>query len=60
MRLLKGSEGSVFCLTKDFVGNDIVPPYAILSHTWGEVEDEVTFNDLQTGAGRSKAGYKNI
>jgi Heterokaryon incompatibility protein (HET) len=24
-----------------------VPPYAILSHTWGADEDEVTFQDMQ-------------
>jgi hypothetical protein len=60
MRLLKYAEARDFYLTKDFVGNDIIPPYAILSHTWGEDEDEVTFKDLQIGAGRGKAGYKNI
>jgi Heterokaryon incompatibility protein (HET) len=60
MRLLKCAKAGDFYLTKDFVGNDIVPPYAVLSHTWGEDEDEVTFNDLQTRTGRSKAGYKKI
>jgi hypothetical protein len=60
MRLLECTDAGDFCLTKDFVGNDTVPPYAILSHTWGSDEDEVTFNDLQTGAGRSKAGYRKI
>jgi hypothetical protein len=60
MRLLKRAEAGDFNLTKDFVGNDIVPPYAILSHTWGEDEDEVTLKDLETGAGRSKAGYEKI
>jgi hypothetical protein len=60
MRLLKSVEAGDFCLTKYFVGNDTVPPYAILSHTWGEAEDEVTFKDLQTGAGKSKSGYKKI
>jgi len=60
MRLLRCAEPEDFGLTKDFIGNGIVPPYAILSHTWGEDEHEVTFKDLQTGAGRSKAGYKKI
>jgi hypothetical protein len=60
MRLLKYADAGDFCLTKDFVGDDTVPPYAILSHTWGDDEDEVTFNDLQTGVGRSKAGYKKM
>ncbi|KAI1456830.1 HET-domain-containing protein [Annulohypoxylon moriforme] len=35
-----------------------VPRYAILSHTWGE--DEVSFQDLQSGAGTSKQGYEKI
>jgi hypothetical protein len=60
MRLLKCVEAGDFCPTKDFVGNDILSPYATLSHTWGEDEDEVTFKDLQTGAGKNKAGYKKI
>ena len=29
---------------KEFQGDDDVPPYAILSHTWGE--DEVTYQDM--------------
>lgn len=39
---------------------DDLPPYAILSHTWGADEDEVTFEDLQNGSGVSKAGYEKI
>jgi hypothetical protein len=35
-----------------------IPPYAILSHTWGE--DEVTFKDIRKGTGESKEGYKKI
>ncbi|PHH93097.1 hypothetical protein CDD83_949 [Cordyceps sp. RAO-2017] len=30
--------------------NDELPPYAILSHTWGEDEEEVTLRDIQNGA----------
>ncbi|KAK1750341.1 heterokaryon incompatibility protein-domain-containing protein [Echria macrotheca] len=42
---------------------DRVPPYTILSHTWGN--DEVTFQDLMTGSNRTaavkkKAGYAKI
>jgi hypothetical protein len=33
-----------------------MPPYAILSHTWGE--DEVSLQDLQGGSAESKAGYE--
>jgi Heterokaryon incompatibility protein (HET) len=35
-----------------------MPKYAMLSHAWGA--EEVTFNDLMTGTGKSKAGYKKI
>ena len=60
MRLLKRIDAGEFSLTKEFIGNDIIPPYAILSHTWGEDEDEVTFKDMETGTGRGKAGYRKI
>ncbi|OAG03713.1 kinesin light chain [Paraphaeosphaeria sporulosa] len=35
-----------------------IPPYAILSHTWGD--DEFLFEDLVNGTGKSKAGYEKI
>jgi hypothetical protein len=35
-----------------------IPPYAILSHTWGD--DEFLFEDLVNDTGKSKAGYKKI
>jgi hypothetical protein len=35
-----------------------IPPYAILSHTWGD--DEFLFEDLVNGTGESKAGYEKI
>ncbi|KAI1825299.1 heterokaryon incompatibility protein-domain-containing protein [Xylaria intraflava] len=34
-----------------------VPPYAILSHTWG---DQVSFSDFEDGKGPSRQGYKKI
>lgn len=37
-----------------------IPPYAILSHTWGADNDEVTFQDLTSGTGQTKAGYRKI
>jgi hypothetical protein len=44
---------------RDFVGVAI-PPYAILSHTWGE--DEVTFRDMRKyrEATKWKAGYIKV
>ena len=59
MRLLLHSNTGEFSLTKDLVGNDTIPPYAILSHTWKEGE-EVTFKDLMDGTGKSKTGYNKI
>jgi hypothetical protein len=58
MRLLEISHSGQLTLTGDLVEN--IPPYAILSHTWGVDHDEVTFNDVKTGTGVSKAGYTKI
>jgi hypothetical protein len=57
MRLLQCNE-SGFSLT-DYLIKDI-PPYAILSHTWGADTEEVTFKDLIEGTGKDKAGYDEI
>jgi len=45
MRLLHYTNSNELALTKDLVGDDKIPPYAILSHTWDEGQ-EVTFDDL--------------
>ncbi|KAF3049143.1 hypothetical protein E8E11_004726 [Didymella keratinophila] len=37
-----------------------IPPYAILSHTWGADTEEVTFADLQRGDGKTKPGHEKI
>ena len=58
MRLLLRNNTGDFSLTKEFVGDDIIPPYAILSHIWSE--GEVTFQDLIEDTGKDKAGYKKI
>jgi hypothetical protein len=58
MRLLERKDNNEFSLTKDFV--DEIPAYAILSHTWGDDDQEVTFKDLVEGLGESKAGYQKI
>jgi hypothetical protein len=59
MRLLRlEDDGSLNLI--EFLGRNI-PPYAILSHTWGADGDEVTFKDLsEEGAGTSKPGYSKI
>jgi Heterokaryon incompatibility protein (HET) len=60
MRLLQHSSTGEFSLTKDLVGDDRIPPYAILSHTWGSDTNEVTFEDVANGTGRDKAGFEKI
>jgi hypothetical protein len=60
MRLLQHCDSGEFSFTKDLVGDDKIPPYAILSHTWGSDTDEVTFEDLANGTGKDKAGYEKI
>lgn len=57
MRLLQIKNGEL-SLTKNFTSN--IPPYAILSHTWGEDEEEVTFEDLSEGSVKTKTGYGKI
>ena len=58
MRLLRSESGGELALV-DFFGKD-VPPYAILSHTWGADDQEVTFEDLSRNSGKRKTGYRKI
>jgi archaellum biogenesis ATPase FlaH len=60
MRLLTYSDDSKLSITADLVDKDIMHPYAILSHTWGDDADEATFEDLASNAGKDKPGYKKI
>jgi len=53
MRLLHTKKLKLY----EFFGRNI-PPYAILSHTWGN--GEVSFQELQSGLGKYKAGYNKI
>lgn len=45
----------------EFYGVNI-PPYAILSHTWGQADDEVSFHDIQNpnSAVKCKPGYDKV
>jgi hypothetical protein len=56
MRLLHFDHSGSLTST-DFIGKTI-PPYAILSHTWGG--DEFLFEHLVNNAGESNAGYDKI
>jgi hypothetical protein len=58
MRLLKLDETGEISLTKDITYPTI--PYAILSHTWGEDDEEVNFGDLKDGSGKAKDGYRKL
>jgi hypothetical protein len=60
MRLLRRSSIGEFSLTKDFAVHEVIPPYAILSHTWGADNEEATFEDLTNGIVKDKPGYKKI
>lgn len=59
VRLLERGVDGEITLTKNLVGPDI-PPYAILSHTWGADAEEVTFNGFVQGTGQNKIGYAKI
>jgi hypothetical protein len=52
------TEGGDFSLV-EYVRADI-PRYAILSHTWGKDEDEMSFKDLEQGLVRAKPGYQKF
>jgi hypothetical protein len=60
MRLVQRGSSGEFTLTKDLSGDDEIPPYAILSHTWGADAEEVTFEDLTNGTVEDKPGYEKI
>jgi hypothetical protein len=58
MRLLACSGGQ-FSFTKDHIGDDEIPPYAILSHTW-QHDQEVTYADVLNDSGKHKAGWDKL
>jgi hypothetical protein len=55
MRLIEYNNDGQFSLTQF---SDNIPPYAILSHTWGP--DEVAFRDMLDGNGANKTGFGKI
>ncbi|OCK75650.1 HET-domain-containing protein [Lepidopterella palustris CBS 459.81] len=54
----KSDSSKAFSLTDDLIIN--IPPYAILSHTWGEDHEEVNFKDLAIGPRKTKPGYRKL
>ena len=57
MRLLETLPNGDFHLTQKSLDN-VIPPYAILSHTWGDVSQEVIFEDMVQGSGKTKQDIK--
>jgi hypothetical protein len=60
MRWRRRSETGEITLTQNLVGDNSIPPYAIISHTWGQDNEEVTFEDMVKGVGVEKQGYKRL
>ncbi|KAF2820888.1 hypothetical protein CC86DRAFT_303869 [Ophiobolus disseminans] len=58
MRLLHLDPSDRLVLT-DFPSQSI-PPYAILSHRWGDPNSEVLFGDIESNAYHKKDGYRKI
>jgi hypothetical protein len=54
MRLLNTSTR----LLSTFMNDGDVPPYAILSHTWGL--DEVSFREISSPTGQQMEGHRKI
>ena len=57
MRLLQDDEHGNLNLV-EYADDDKIPPYAILSHTWGLDGQEVTLRDLMEGAGKPRPGSR--
>jgi hypothetical protein len=58
MRLLHLTDDEELSLTADMFNDSNIPPYAILSHTWGD--EEVHYDDIGNVRGMTKAGYAKI
>ena len=58
MRLLQRRNEDDYRLT--YFDEGAIPPYAVLSHRWGQDDEEVTLDDITNGTGKDKAGYRKI
>lgn len=58
MRLLEIKADGALCFTDKLY--DDLPPYAILSHTWGRDADEVYYKDMLKDRAKTKPGYRKI
>ncbi|KAH5983399.1 hypothetical protein HBI84_247440 [Parastagonospora nodorum] len=61
MRLLHFDQSGRLCLTKDLSEDELSSyPYAILSHTWGTDDEEMTFTDLTQGTRHTEVKYEKL
>ncbi|KAM7198693.1 Heterokaryon incompatibility protein (HET) domain containing protein [Naviculisporaceae sp. PSN 640] len=62
MRLLRFDDDDNYTFSENFVGQAVIPPYAILSHTWGADGDEITYKDVLNidYEVRKKPGFKKL
>nr|POF13758.1 vegetative incompatibility protein het-e-1 [Quercus suber] len=61
MRLLKCHSDGTVSFTRDLPTSELAKySYAILSHTWGADDDEVTYDDIVNETGTEKLGYEKI
>jgi hypothetical protein len=58
MRLLQLGTNNALSF-KEYLVTDL-PPFAILSHTWGSDDDEITYLDVVQRRGEKKAGFQKI
>ena len=58
MRLIKISRDQ--SLDMSAFEDQNIPPYAILSHTWGSPDDELSFVDFNKGLKRRTPGYEKL
>jgi tetratricopeptide (TPR) repeat protein len=57
IRLLKCDAGE-FSLVS--FADNLIPEYAILSHTWGPDSEEVNYEDITQNKGKDKSGYDKL
>jgi hypothetical protein len=60
MRLVQYDEDGGLSITDDLVCEDTIPPYAILSHRWGDDAEELSYEDIARNAGGDKQSCKQI
>jgi hypothetical protein len=58
MRLLYRNDEDRYSFAEYF--DRAIPPYAILSHTWGKISQEVTLRDMMEDKAFQKVGYQKI